>query len=139
MPILAQQPASVVIANRTVAKAETLVEEFSGCGGISACGFANLHGQQFDLVLNATSASLSDQLPPLPDDLLAEHANCYDLAYGNQPTAFVNWAIAHGAGKSLDGLGMLVEQAAEAFQLWRGIRPATAAVIAQLDRERSQG
>ncbi|GAB6139851.1 shikimate dehydrogenase [Methylosoma difficile] len=136
-PILAQQPARIVIANRTVDKALQLACEFQQLGAVSGCGFDALAGQQFGLILNATSASLSDQLPPLPDGLLATHGTCYDLAYGNTPTAFVRWGIAHGAAKSLDGLGMLVEQAAEAFFIWRGVRPATAPVIALLDGERN--
>lgn len=135
-PILEQAAASVTIANRTVDKAVMLAEEFKTYGNIAGCGFAELSGMRFDLILNATSASLSGDLPPLPDNLLTAGGSCYDLAYGNQPTAFVRWGIEHRANKSLDGLGMLVEQAAEAFYLWRGIRPETASVIALLNAER---
>ena len=113
-----------------------MVADFAAQGRLTALGFEALAGQQFDVVLNATSASLSDQLPPLPADLLAANACCYDLAYGNQPTSFVKWGLAQGAAQSLDGLGMLVEQAAEAFCIWRGVRPATAELIALLDAER---
>ena len=137
LPILECQPHSIMIANRTLAKAEALVADFADYGRLQALSFEQLQGLQFDVVLNATSASLSDELPPLPDDLLAESACCYDLAYANQATAFVRWAQQHGAEKSLDGLGMLVEQAAEAFRLWRGTQPQTLPVIALLDSERT--
>ena len=136
LPLLDCQPAQISIANRTVSKAEALVADFAAQGRLTALGYEALAGQQFDVVLNATSASLSDQLPPLPADLLAANACCYDLAYGNLPTAFVKWGLVHGATQSLDGLGMLVEQAAEAFFIWRGVRPATAELIALLDAER---
>jgi len=135
-PLLEQAPAELVIANRTLAKAVQLAEEFQTLAAIEGCGFEQLNGRQFDLILNATSASLSNQLPPLPETLLAENGVCYDLAYGNQATAFVRWGQAHHARKSVDGLGMLVEQAAEAFFLWRGVRPETQAIIALLDSER---
>lgn len=137
LPLLEQSPACLVIANRTEHKAIELAAEFSHKGNISGCGFADLiDSTPFDVILNATSASLSGQLPPLPDSLLAEQGVCYDLAYGNEPTAFVRWGQAHHAAKSLDGLGMLVEQAAEAFFIWRGVRPDTLPVIALLNVER---
>ena len=107
-----------------------------GIGPITGCGFDDLKNRQFDLILNATSASLSGQLPPLPTGLLAAGGNCYDLAYGNEPTAFVRWGLENHAAKSLDGLGMLVEQAAEAFFIWRGVRPKTRPVIELLNSER---
>jgi shikimate dehydrogenase len=88
------------------------------------------------LIINATSTSLSGQLPPLPEALLAEKGVCYDLAYSNEPTVFVRWGLKNHAVKSLDGLGMLVEQAAEAFFIWRGIRPKTKPVIELLNSER---
>jgi shikimate dehydrogenase len=135
-PILEAAPAGLTIANRTAEKAVQLAGEFKSLGEISGCGFEALAGRQFDLILNATSASLSGQLPPLPEHLLTPEGSCYDLAYGNEPTAFVRWGIAQGAQKSLDGLGMLVEQAAEAFLLWRGVKPDTRPVIELLDRER---
>ncbi|MCQ8103339.1 shikimate dehydrogenase [Methylomonas sp. SURF-2] len=134
-PLLEQHPACIAIANRTLEKAETIVNEFADAK-LSCCDYAGLAGRQFDLIVNATSASLGGQLPPLTDDLLAASGCCYDLAYGNQATTFVRWGMARHARKSLDGLGMLVEQAAEAFALWRGIRPDTAPVIALLNRER---
>lgn len=135
-PLLDCRPARITIANRTVSKAETIAEEFAGQGEVESCEYPELAGRQFDLILNATSASLSASVPPLPANLLAEQGCCYDLAYGNRPTAFVEWGRANHAVKSLDGLGMLVEQAAEAFLVWRGIRPQTAAVIDLLNGER---
>lgn len=135
-PILERAPESVVVANRTQDKAVKLAAEFHDRGSIVGCGFDNLQNQQFDLILNATSASLSNQLPPLPSDILADDGVCYDLAYSNEPTAFVYWGLERNAAKSLDGLGMLVEQAAEAFFIWRGIRPRTQPVIELLNSER---
>ena len=135
-PLLEQSPHSLVIANRTIDKAVKLASEFHNIGRVTACGYTELNNQQYDLILNATSASLSDCVPPLPEFLIAENGICYDLAYGNQPTPFVRWGLEHKATKSLDGLGMLVEQAAEAFFIWRGIRPATKAVIELLNSER---
>lgn len=135
-PLLGQRPAHISIANRTPRKAETIVHEYADMGNLDSSDYADLTSRQFDLIINATSASLSGELPPLPNGLLAANGNCYDLAYGNQPTAFVRWGIAQKAAKSIDGLGMLVEQAAEAFALWRGTRPETGPVIDLLNRER---
>jgi len=135
-PLLALAPDTTVIANRNIEKAQLLADYFAGNGQISACGFEALAGQQFDLIINATSASLTDELPPLPEQLLAEQGSCYDLAYSNAPTAFVRWGLAQHAVKSLDGLGMLVEQAAAAFALWRGVKPNTQPVIDLLNSER---
>ncbi len=132
LPVLqGEAPAEVVIANRTVARAEALVELFADGGRLSGVAFDALRGP-FDVVINGTSAGLSGELPPLPADLLAEGAACYDMVYGDGPTVFERWAQAHGAAVALDGLGMLVEQAAESFLLWRGVRPETAPVIAAL-------
>lgn len=135
-PLLEKQPRQVVITNRTVSKADTIATEFAESGKVSSCDYASLALLQFDLIINATSASLTDQLPPLPSALLAADGCCYDLAYANDPTAFVRWGISQQARKSLDGLGMLVEQAAEAFKLWRGVRPETAPIISLLNNER---
>lgn len=132
LPLLQQEPHSICIANRTVARAEELARIFAAHGVVTACGFADLAGQRFDWVLNASSASLQGDLPPLPRNLLAEGAWCYDLMYGKEPTVFCRWASQQGAARALDGLGMLVEQAAESFALWRGLRPATAEVLAEL-------
>ena len=135
-PILEQSPQAIVIANRTIDKAVNLATEFHDKGSITGCGFNELKYRQFDLIINATSTSLSGQLPPLPEDLLAKNGVCYDLAYSNEPTVFVRWGLDNHALKSLDGLGMLVEQAAEAFFVWRGVRPKTRPVIELLSAER---
>ena len=131
-PLLQQRPAQLVIANRTLEKAQALVEAFAHLGPIAACGFAALEGQHFDLIINATSASLQQVLPPLPSKLFTAEAVAYDLAYAHEPTPFLRWCREQGARACWDGLGMLVEQAAEAFYLWRGVQPETAPVIAQL-------
>jgi len=136
-PIFEKSPQSITIANRTIDKAAKLATEFQHKGTISGCGFNELKNRQFDLIINATSASLSGQLPPLPEDLLVKQGVCYDLAYGNEPTAFVRWGQENRAVKSLDGLGMLVEQAAEAFFIWRGVRPQTQPVIDLLNAGRN--
>jgi len=128
-PLLEQQPNYCVIANRTVTKAQELVQLFSPLGTVRACAYAELQGQQFDLVINGTSASLQGELPPLPNDLLAENAWCYDMMYAKQATPFIRWGLQQGAQQAIDGLGMLVEQAAESFFIWRGVRPNTAPVI----------
>ncbi len=128
-PLLAEQPGRLVLANRTVEKALQLAELFGG--RISGAPYAALAGQRFDVVINATAASLKGELPPLPEDLLHPGALAYDMMYGSE-TPFMAWARQHGAERVADGLGMLVEQAAESFFLWRGIRPDTAPVIASL-------
>jgi shikimate dehydrogenase len=135
-PLINQSPACLVVVNRTVEKAKTLSNEFSQLGAVTGCGYDGLKGKQFDLILNATSASLSGKLPPIEGSILADNACCYDLAYSNKKTAFVKWAATHGAKKYMDGLGMLVEQAAEAFYIWRGARPETSSVIELLNSER---
>lgn len=136
-PLLQRQPSRLTIANRTPEKAAQLATEFGDIGPITGGDFATLAGGDFDLILNATAASLSGDLPDLPPDILAQDGACYDLAYGREPTAFVRWGLEQGARLSVDGIGMLVEQAAEAFHLWRGIRPDTAPVIAELNVSRS--
>lgn len=129
LPLLQQEPARICIANRTVGKAEELATLFRKHGKVSAGGFDRLQGQTFDWVFNATAASLQGALPPLPAGLIHARSWCYDLMYANEPTIFCRWAQQQGAQRALDGLGMLVEQAAEAFMLWRGIRPDTAPVL----------
>ena len=128
-PLLAERPAFLLIANRTADRASALAQEFALLGPVSGSGFDGLPGQQFDLVINGTSASLQGDLPPLPDNLLSPGALCYDLMYSAQPTVFMKWAQQHGAARVVDGLGMLVEQAAEAFFIWRGVHPETLPVI----------
>ncbi|MCX7626793.1 MAG: shikimate dehydrogenase [Methylophilaceae bacterium] len=126
-PLLSESPASLTVVNRTLQKAEALRAHF---GEITACSYEALAGHAYDLVINATSSGLSDTLPPLPDHLFAEGALAYDMMYG-RITPFMNFAREHGVMVA-DGLGMLVEQAAEAFWVWRGIRPQTAPVISML-------
>ena len=136
-PLLEQGPVELVVANRTEDRATTLAQSYSQFGSVTGCGFDDLAGHRFDLVINATSASLQGEVPPLPDGLLAPGAWCYDMMYGAAPTAFMQWAERHGAQKISDGLGMLVEQAAESFLLWRKVRPKTTPVIATLRAELS--
>ncbi|MCF8006093.1 MAG: shikimate dehydrogenase [Methylovulum sp.] len=135
--LIAADVASIIIVNRTLEKAIQLAHEFNHSIPVTGLGFADLSGYQFDLIINATSASLTNQLPPLSNYLLAPQGICYDLAYSNEDTAFVRWGQQQLAQKSLDGLGMLVEQAAEAFFLWRKVRPDTQTVIALLNAERT--
>lgn len=135
LPLLGAGPARLVIANRTPGKAEELVRQLAPEAGPSAMApssFAALAGQAFDLVINATSASLGDEAPPLPPGLYAPGALAYDMMYGKGDTPFLAAARADGAARLADGLGMLVEQAAESFLLWRGLRPDTAPVLAAL-------
>lgn len=134
-PLLEEKPAQVVIANRTLEKAEELVKNFHDLGDIRAKSFAQLEGAVFDLVINGTSASMQGELPPLPDNLLAAQACCYDMMYGAEPTIFLAWAKNQGAVQTADGLGMLIGQAAEAFYLWRQIRPEVVPVITALRRQ----
>lgn len=133
-PLFDHKPARVVIVNRTISRAEELAKIFSDRGVLIACGYEYLPGQKFNLVINATSASLQGSVPPLPEDLLNSDACCYDLMYSDLDTPFVKWAKQRNAAKSLDGTGMLVEQAAESFYIWRGIRPQTAPVIEMLKK-----
>lgn len=129
-PLLAAAPEMIQIANRSLERAETLVREFSMLGDVRACGFDAIDaGTTFDLVLNATSASLQDKIPPVPASVVGPATLCYDMAYGKGDTAFTRWARSAGAGRAETGWGMLVEQAAESFLLWRGIRPDTTPVL----------
>ena len=121
--------------NRTGEKAQQLAEEFSSLGPITGGGFDLMEGRQFDLLINATSASLAGDLPPLAEGILTERSCCYDMMYASQPTVFMRWAAQNTAWAVADGLGMLVEQAAESFYLWRGQRPQTGPVIARLRAE----
>jgi shikimate dehydrogenase len=134
-PLLEQGPTELVIANRTEDRAAALARNFSGLGSVMGCGFDDLANRHFDLVINATSASLQGEAPPLPEGVLAAGAWCYDLMYAAAATPFMQWAERQGAARISDGLGMLVEQAAESFLLWRKVRPQTAPVIAALRAE----
>jgi len=131
LPLLEQQPKEVVITNRTKAKAESLVALFAAQGHLSASPFTELEGS-FDLIINGTSASLAGDLPPIPESVIAGHTITYDMMYAQQMTVFNHWANEQGAFETIDGLGMLVEQAAEAFAIWRGVRPATDDVLKKL-------
>jgi shikimate dehydrogenase len=133
-PLLAERPQQLRIANRTVDKAEQLADLFVDEGPVSASSFEALAGCEFDVVINGTSASLKGELPPLPVGVLAPSARAYDMMYGAAPTVFLRWASAQGA-EVRDGLGMLVEQAAEAFFLWRGVHPPTQTVLQELRAE----
>jgi len=132
LPLLAQQPAELVIANRTLHKAQALAAVGAPHGRMQASSYAELAGQHFDVVLNATSASLRGELPPVPSGALAQAKLAYEFAYGKGLTPFLRLAQGAGATQLADGVGMLAEQAAEAFAWWRGVRPDTQAVIATL-------
>jgi shikimate dehydrogenase len=130
LPILQQEPASVTIVNRTRASADALAARFAAAGTIAACDYADLIGA-YDIVINGTSASLGGDLPPVPAAAFGAHTLALDMMYGKEPSPFMAFAREQGASVR-DGLGMLVEQAAEAFFLWRGVRPATDAVLTQI-------
>jgi shikimate dehydrogenase len=131
LPLLSELPAELVIANRTVQKAQDLLAQFHGhLVALSASSFADLSGE-FDVVINATSASFSDSLPNISSSLFNGKSFIYDMMYGAKPTHFMQWA-AEKKATVRDGLGMLVEQAAESFEIWRGVRPDTAPVYALL-------
>jgi shikimate dehydrogenase len=132
LPFLAEQPAELVIANRTAAKATALAAAFSGRGHITGCGLGDLAGERFDVVLNATSASLKAELPAVPASVFTGAVLAYELVYGKGLTPFLRLAQNAGVPRLADGVGMLVEQAAEAFVWWRGVRPDTAPVIARM-------
>ncbi|MDH3636374.1 MAG: shikimate dehydrogenase [Gammaproteobacteria bacterium] len=134
-PILAHSPACVVIANRTLEKAITLVRDFGSRGELDAVAYEALGSEKFDLIINGTAAGLDNEVPPLTEAVMSAGTACYDMMYNlSAATAFVDWAQAHGAAKAFDGIGMLVEQAAEAFLIWRNVRPDTTAVIDSLGK-----
>ncbi|TDG06528.1 shikimate dehydrogenase [Paraburkholderia guartelaensis] len=134
LPFLAAGPAELVVANRDVSKGEALVAQVGSRGtGLRACGYGGLASRgRFDLVVNATSASLTGDLPPVPPGVFSPDGTAYELAYGKRLTPFLRLARNAGVHGIADGVGMLVEQAAEAFAWWRGVRPLTAAVIDRL-------
>ena len=139
--LLREQPQRIVVANRTLDKAEALVAHFVNLhrlapGGVSACPYGALAGTRFDIVVNATSAGLGDAMPPLPRDIFEPAALAYEMVYGRE-TPFMRFAAGRGA-RAADGLGMLVEQAAESFHIWRGVRPDTQPVI-RLLRQKDEG
>jgi len=129
-PLLLAEPKELVIINRTASRAQALVNQFLQVAD-DRLRVASMSdpGNDYDLVINATSAGLSGEMPELPESLFAAHSWAYDLVYADEPTQFMRWSTAHGAASCSDGLGMLVEQAAEAFFIWRGVRPMTQEVI----------
>lgn len=134
-PLLLEKPRQIIIANRTIEKAEFLVSEFSSLANEMAvklsCLPFNQLNEKADIVINGTSASLGQSKLAIPAAVV-KNANCYDMVYGTKPTPFMQWALANEAGSAVDGLGMLVEQAAEAFEIWRGVRPETDSVITRV-------
>jgi len=134
-PLLAEQPAALTVANRTAERAQQLAAKLQGAVPVEARAFAELDAlAPFDVLINATSAGLKGETPPFPATLIAPHSLCYDLVYAAGDTPFVTWAKSHGAARAIQGWGMLVEQAAESFEIWRGIRPDTAALLRQAPR-----
>ena len=132
LPFLAQRPARFAIANRTVAKADGLAEQVRGQGAVESGGYADFAEERFDVVVNATSASLKGELPPIAPNVFAPGCLAYELVYGKGLTPFLRLAQNTGVRHLADGVGMLVEQAAEAFVWWRGVRPETKSVIERL-------
>ncbi len=128
-PLFDEEPGRVVIANRTISRAKNLADAFSDRGSIAACGFTELIGSSFDIIINGTSASLQGDALQLPERLIDINGCCYDMMYSMSDTPFISWARGQGIDKTFDGLGMLVEQAAESFFIWRGVRPETGSVI----------
>lgn len=131
-PLMRERPKELFVVNRTGERAAQLAQEFGDIGPVHGGGFDVIGERKFDLVINATSAGLSGDVPPLPGDLLTERSCCYDMVYGSEPTPFMRWSAHHAAWAVADGLGMLVEQAAESFYIWRKARPATGPVIHHL-------
>jgi shikimate dehydrogenase len=131
-PLLAEKPVSLFIANRNAEKAVALADSFADIARVIGANFADTAGKSFDVVINATSASLAGESLPLPQGVFAAGALAYDMMYGKDETPFLALARGQGAAHCADGLGMLVEQAAEAFFVWRGVRPDVAPVLLDL-------
>jgi shikimate dehydrogenase len=131
-PLLSLGPTELVIANRTPERAVNLASLFSDLGSVRGCGFEDVGDDPFDLVINATAAGLSGSVPNVEGSVIASHTVCYDMSYSKSATPFVAWAIEQGCARAHKGWGMLVEQAAEAFTLWRGVRPDTEPVLTAL-------
>jgi shikimate dehydrogenase len=132
-PLLERRPAAVVLANRTPERATELALDLVGLGPLTACRFDEIEGVGFDLVINGTSASLQGQVPDIPAAVVGPSSVCYDMAYAKAETPFTRWARERGARAAYKGWGMLVEQAAEAFLVWRGVRPDTRQVLELLN------
>lgn len=133
-PLLEQEPRVVHVANRTPERAQQLAEEFSDLGEVTASGFGEIDDRPWDVVINATAASLAGEVPELPLRAVGRDTVCYDMAYGRGETAFMRWAAERGSKRAYKGWGMLVEQAAESYLLWHGVRPETRPVMGALDR-----
>lgn len=131
-PLLREKPQELLIVNRTPEKALLLAREFADIAAVEGGAYSLIGEREFDLVINATSAGLTGEMPELPGTLLTERSCCYDMVYGTEPTAFMRWAAHHAAWAVADGLGMLVEQAAQSFYIWRKVRPETRPVIVKL-------
>ncbi|MEE9446423.1 MAG: shikimate dehydrogenase [Arenicellales bacterium] len=131
-PLLAANPSELILCNRTEGTAIELAAEFKHQGNIQARAMNDLQGESFDIIINGTSASLSDDLPAVPPSIFKQGCFAYDMMYAHQPTIFMKWAMNKGAGKVSDGLGMLVEQAAVGFEIWHGKTVNTAPVIENL-------
>lgn len=128
-PLLRERPKELLVVNRTAGRARQLADEFADIAALEGGGYPLIGERQFDLVINATSAGLSGAMPALPSSLLTERSCCYDMVYSAEPTPFMRWAAHHAAWAVVDGLGMLVEQAAQSFYIWRRVRPETRPVI----------
>ena len=128
-PLLEQSPSLIHILNRDAVKAQSLADEFNDLGELAGDGFDAADGTAYDLIINATAASLQGKMPPIASTTVGRHTLCYDMAYGKEDTPFTSWAKEHRAAAAELGWGMLVEQAAESFYLWRGVRPDTAPVL----------
>jgi shikimate dehydrogenase len=133
-PLMAANPSVVLIANRTQSKGEALARLFKDLGTVRAVGLDKIPDTAFDLVINATSASLAGETFPIPQETVSSATLCYDMSYGKGDTPFTAWARSVGAGQAVKGWGMLIEQAAESFQIWRGVRPDTRPVLQALTR-----
>jgi shikimate dehydrogenase len=133
-PLLEQEPREIRIANRTPERAQRLREEFSDLGEISASSFDDVDDKPWDVIVNATAASLAGEVPALPPNAVGAGTVCYDMAYGRNDTAFMRWASERGSTRAYKGWGMLVEQAAESYLLWHGMRPETRPVMDALER-----
>jgi shikimate dehydrogenase len=131
-PLLDESPELIVIAGRTAARAESLARQFGSLGPVKGCGLQSLAHGAFDIVINATSAALSGELPAIPASVIQPDSFCYDMSYARAGTSFLLWARDQGAERTAQGWGMLVEQAAESFELWRGVRPPTEPVLTAL-------
>jgi shikimate dehydrogenase len=135
-PLLVLRPAELVIANRTAERAHAFAADFQDLGAVRGCGFDDLGDVAYDVIINATSASLAGEVPAIPASVVKSDSLCYDMAYSKGDTPFLKWAKETGCARAVQGWGMLVEQAAESFQLWRGVRPQTRPVLEAL-RERA--